>query len=173
MAERLTARDIENQEFPNRLKGFDRDEVKMYLKSVGEEVERLNLENAERAEELGQLRARVEEFSQRERILQDAIVSAQRMSDEIQHKARSEADLLLREARIKTERTLQESQDQLSRIENEIGRLRLERGSFEKRLRGLVEQHLELLDLRSSERREREDINPMHVLQPASGYEAG
>lgn len=173
MAERLTARDIENQEFPNRLKGFDRDEVKMYLKSVGEEVERLNLENAERAEELGQLRSRIEEFSQRERILQDAIVSAQRMSDEMQQKARTEADLLLREARIKAERTLQESQDQLSRIENEIGRLRLERDSFEKRLRGLIEQHLELLDLRSSERRERENASATRFLQPASGYEAG
>ena len=134
MAEKITARDIENQEFPTRLKGFDRDEVKMYLKSVGEEVERLNLENAERDEELGQLRARIEEFSQRERILQDAIVSAQRMSDEMQQKARSEADLLLREARMNAERTLQESQDQLSRIENEIGRLRLERDSFEKRI---------------------------------------
>jgi cell division initiation protein len=145
----------------------------MYLKSVGEEVERLNLENAERDEELGQLRARIDEFSQRERILQDAIVSAQRMSDEMQQKARSEADLLLREARMNAERRLQESQDQLSRIENEISRLRLERDSFEKRLRGLVEQHLELLDLRSSERREQEGANPMHVLPQASVYEAG
>lgn len=152
MSERLTAMDIESQEFRRRMRGFDEEEVRLYLKSVGEEVQRLNLETADQREELGRLRARLDEFAARERSLQDAFAAAQRLSDEMQERARVESERLVREARSKAERLLEQSQDQLSRIEDEIGRARLERDAFEKQLRGILEHHLELLDLRRADR---------------------
>ena len=48
---RLTAMDIEQQEFTRKVRGYDPDEVKLFLKSVAEEIERINLENATVREE--------------------------------------------------------------------------------------------------------------------------
>ena len=56
MANRLTAMEIEKQEFRRKLRGCDPEEVQLYLEAVAAEVERLNLENAEFHEELGLLR---------------------------------------------------------------------------------------------------------------------
>lgn len=148
MSERLTAMEIESQEFKRKMRGFDEQEVQMFLKSVADEVERLNLENARHAEETGQLRRRIDEFEKREKSLQDALIATQRLSDELVDKSREEADLLVREARLTSERMLQQAQDQLARIEDEIARAQLERSDFERKLRGAVEQHLELLELR-------------------------
>ena len=57
MSSRLTAMDIEKQEFGRRLRGYDPEEVRLYLRSVAEEVERLNLENGRLLEEIGELAA--------------------------------------------------------------------------------------------------------------------
>ena len=46
MSTRLTAMDIEKQEFARKMRGLDPDEVQMFLRAVAEEIERLNLENA-------------------------------------------------------------------------------------------------------------------------------
>ena len=154
MSSRFTAMDVEKQEFKRSMRGFDADDVRLYLRSVAEEIERLNLENGDFREEIGRLRRDNEEFKSREATLQQTLVSAQRMTDEMTEKSKASADLLLREARMKSERVLQETQDQLARLEAEISRCKLQRDLFENRLRGTVEEHLTLLDRRLGERDE-------------------
>lgn len=158
MTSRVTAMDVEKQEFPRKLRGYDPAEVRMFLGSVAEEIERLNLENGQLREETGTLRARVEDFRVRERTLQETLVTAQKMSEELMQKSQRESELLIKEARIKAERLLEQTQDQLSRLEAEIARLKLERDAFENRLRSAVEEHLALIDLRKEERAEMDNI---------------
>ena len=91
MGSRLTPKDIEHQEFSRKIRGCDADEVQLYLKSVADEVERLNLENGELREETARLRGQLDTIREREKMLQDTLVSAQRMSGEMKDKAREEA----------------------------------------------------------------------------------
>jgi cell division initiation protein len=156
MSTRLTAMDIEKQDFTRKMRGFDPDEVQMFLRAVAEEIERLNLENGTLREENGSLTLRLDEFKDRERTLQETLVTAQRMSADLRDRSKQEAELLVREARVKAERLLEQAQDQLQSLENEIGRVRLEKDAFENRLRASIEEHLSLLDLR---RQEKADID--------------
>jgi cell division initiation protein len=167
---RLTAMDVEQQEFTRKVRGYDPEEVKLYLRSVAEELERLNLENGTLREELGQMRDRIEDFRQRERMLQDTLVTAQRMAEEHRENSRVEAELLVKEARIKAERLLEQAQDQLATLENEIAQARLERDVFENRLRSAVQEHLALLDLRKTER---SDVDNLRFLRRRTGSEVG
>ena len=170
MSERMTARDVEGQDFPRKVRGFDPDEVRLYLRSVAEEIERLNLENGTFKEEVGNLRDKVEEYRDRERSLQQTLVAAQQMAEEYREKTRLESDLMIKEARLKSERLLEHAQDQLSRIESEIGRAKLERDAFENRLRAAIEEHQALLDLR---KKERSEVENLRFLRRRSGSEAG
>ncbi|MBZ5640418.1 MAG: DivIVA domain-containing protein [Acidobacteriia bacterium] len=158
MSSRLTAMDVEKQDFKRSMRGFDRDEVRLFLTAVSEEIERLNLDNAQLREESGTLRGRIDDFRERERMLQETLVTAQKMSEELAAKTHRESELLIKEARIKAERLLEQAQDQLSRIEAEIGRVKLERDAFENRLRSAIEEHLALLDLRKQERAELDNV---------------
>ncbi len=170
MSDRLTAMDVENQEFRTRMRGYDPEEVRMFLKSVGEEIGRLNLANGELKEELGRLRHEVDEFRTRERTLQDTLVTAQRVSDDLRQKTTAESELMIREARLKAEKLLETAQESLAEIESEISRARLEREMFENRVRSVVEEHLTMIDLRRDERSRGDNIR---FLRRRAGTEAG
>lgn len=158
MSERITAMDIENQTFSQKIRGYDPDEVSLYLASLAEEIERLNLDNASLLEERGRLKRQVEEHRDRERTLQETLVTAQKMAGEYKEKSRLESELMMKEARIKAERMLEQAQDQLASIESEVNQARLERDIFENRLRSAVEEHLSLLELRKKERAETDNV---------------
>jgi cell division initiation protein len=152
MSSRVTAMDVESQEFPRKMRGYDPEEVRMFLRSLAAEIERLNLENANLREEAGRLRDRADEYRDREKSLRETLVTAQQMADELKERTRTETDLMVKEARLKSERMLERAQDQLAKIESDIGKARLERDLFENRLRSTIEEHEALLDLRKQER---------------------
>jgi cell division initiation protein len=168
---RLTAMDIEKQDFRSKLRGYDPEEVRLFLRSISEEVERLNLENGEFREEVGRLKQAAQEIRGREQALQQTLVTAQSMTGEMKEKARAEAELVVRRARLNSERMLQQAQDQLARLEAEISRCKLERDLFERRLRGTIEEHTALLDQRQQSDHE---VDNLHVLLPRrANSEAG
>ena len=103
MSDRITAMDIESQEFSRRMRGFDPEEVRFYLKSVAQEIERLTLENGEILEKMGVLRAESDETRSRERALQQTLVAAQSMAEELKEKARAESQLVIKEARFRAD----------------------------------------------------------------------
>ena len=170
MSDRLSAMDIEGQEFPSKMRGYSREEVRMYLMSVAEQFQQLNLENQKLRQSVANLGEKLEEIQAREEMLQKTLVSAQAMSEDMKESARCEAELVVRESRVKGERLLEQAQDQLSRIEAEIGRTRLERNSFDSRLRSILEEHISMLDLREQERTDHENLRFLHR---RSGSETG
>lgn len=170
MSDRMTAMDVEKQEFTRKMRGYDPDEVRLYLKAVAEEIARLQLDNQMQREELGRLQTRLEDFRERERTLQETLVTAQKMSEEMKGKSAKEAELLVKEARLKGERILEQAQDQLQMLENEIGRLRLEKDAFENRLRAMLEEHVALLDLR---KQEKGDLDNLRFLRRRSSGDIG
>jgi len=161
MSDRIIAMDIESQEFSRKLRGYDPDEVRLYLKSVAEEIERLHLENGEIREKIGVLRGESDEVRSREKTLQQTLVAAQSMAEELKEKARAESELVIKEARFRADQIVRQAQDQLARIEGDISRSQLERDNIERRLRGVIEQHLTLLDLRKEARGEVDNVRLM------------
>jgi len=154
MSDRITAMEIEEQDFGRKLRGFDPVEVRLYLKSVAAEIERLNLENGEMLESAGQFKSELADVRSREQTLQKTLVSAQTMADELKERARAQADLVVKEARFRADQIVRQAQDLLARIEGDISRSRLERDNVERTLRGVIDQHLALLDLRREARGE-------------------
>ena len=165
MSDRITAMDVENVTFSRRMRGFDPDEVLLYLKSVAEEISRLTLEHAEMSEQIGMVRSELQETRKRESTLQETLVSAQRMAEELKEKARAESRLVVKEARFRADQIVRQAQDQLSQIESDITRTRLERDNIERRLRGVIEQHLALIEMREESRGDKSNVRVM----PAAG----
>ena len=166
---KITPIDISGHRFAKRMRGFDPEEVRSFLNLVSGEFERLVIDNNALKEELAQLKAGVADYKERERILKDTLVTAQKLAEDIKDEARKEAQLVVKEAEIKGGQLLDQAARKAGQIEGMIQNLRLERDAFEQRIRSAVEQHLRLLDLH---KKEEEIEDRLHFMKKPPAGEA-
>lgn len=152
----ITPTEIRNREFKQRwLGGFDMDEVESFLRAVAEEMEDLINENADLNARIKGMEGELEEFRRKRNLLEDAILSAQKVIDEMRTNAKKEAELILKDAELQTDQWVAAANAQVIEIKREISELEMLRKDYELKFRALVESHLELLDMvNGTERRD-------------------
>ena len=94
----ITPQDIQSKQFHVRLRGFDVDEVDKFLEKIAEEFLILSMEHKQAMERISALDKEVANFRNKEQAFQNAILSAQKISDEMQGKSRREAEETLEKA---------------------------------------------------------------------------
>jgi cell division initiation protein len=149
---KITPLDIQQQQFRVRFRGFDMVEVDNFLDLVANELEELLRENNHLKEEDRLKLERIQELEGTEKELRNALVSAQRICEEIKNSARREGDLIIEEAKINARQILQNVQAQAIQTESEIADLKRQRSEFEATLRSTVEMHLRLLETQKENR---------------------
>lgn len=144
----LTPLEIQKQVFSRALKGYNADEVRAYLHLVAEEIERLLIEVDRATRENAMLREELEEHSQRERILKDTLLSAQKVSEDVKANARKEAELIVKDAELLSERLVAQAQARVADLERAIQDLKMERRTARSKLQMALEtmQQVILID---------------------------
>jgi cell division initiation protein len=139
--------DIQRQAFGKRMRGFDRDEVRAYLTLVAEEVAALQMERDRLDQELQSLRSLLDEHRQRETILKNTLLTAQRVSEDIRDIARKQAESVVKEAEMQADRLLELAQGRAHEVERGILDLRAHRTGLRTDVRALITRLSHLLDL--------------------------
>src|SRR5213083_1681425 len=134
---KLTPLDIQQWEFKVRVRGYDRQEVQAFLRSVSQAVEKLVKENTQLKERAEHLESQVNDLRKKEATLNDLLMTTQSMVDGIKETARKEADLTLKEAQIKAEELLQ----------RDILGLRKERIMALEKLRALLHTFIKMVEM--------------------------
>ena len=144
---KISPMDIQRQSFARRLRGFDRDEVHSYLAIVAEEVAALQRERDALAQQIQSLEGLLDEHRQREAILKNTLLMAQRVSEEIRDNARKQAESALKEAELQADRLLELAQSRAHEVERGILELRAQRTALRTDVRSVVTRLTTLLDL--------------------------
>ena len=139
--------DIQRQSFGQKFRGFDQEEVRAYLAIVAEEVAALQGERDRLDQEVQNLKGLLDEHRQREVILKNTLLTAQRVSEEIKENARKQAENVVKEAEMQGDRLLELAQDRAHEVERSILDLRGWRSSLRTDIRGFVTRINQLLDL--------------------------
>ncbi|HZF07679.1 MAG TPA: DivIVA domain-containing protein [Thermoanaerobaculia bacterium] len=149
----LTPLDIQKMRFPQKMRGYDPTEVESFLSLVAEELagKVSALDKAER--ENRYYRQRLEETEQREHQLQQTLLRAQKVSDEITANARREAELTLKEAEIAADKMVQQAVEQSTRIESKISELRTMRRELQMKFRNTLDLFQRILEAEMEEER--------------------
>ncbi len=148
---KITPLDIENHTFKKVLRGYNKYEVDQFMRSIAEELQTRIAENSRLKDEVFGLKGAIEDYRAREKSLQEMIYSAQKFYEDMKKKTKQEEDLILKEAKMKAEKLLDQAQMQVERIEREITQLKLERDSFARQMRELIDDHLKRLDANNEE----------------------
>lgn len=117
---KLTALDIQRQNFQRSFRGFDRDEVSTFLNVIADEMEQLRSENEKLEEEVRRQSSLLAEHHEREQILKNTLVAAQRTSEEIKENAKKQSQMLLKEAELVADRLIEAAQAKAHDIEKDI-----------------------------------------------------
>ena len=135
---KISPMDLQRQTFAQKLRGFDPAEVRTYLNIVAEEVAALQRERDGLAQEVQSLRALVDEHHQRETILKNTLLTAQRLSEEIKDVARKQSESVVKEAEIQADRLIELAQSRAQEVERGILDLRAHRSSLRTDVRALI-----------------------------------
>ena len=146
--ENLTPLEIQKQTFTKSFKGFNPSEVTGYLHLVAEEMERLIRELDRVSRENAMIREDLNDHNQRERILKDTLLAAQQVSEEVKNTARKEAELIVKDAELLSERLVGQAMSRVADLERNIQDLKIERRAARNKLQATLDtiQHLIMLD---------------------------
>ena len=150
---RITPMDIRQQQFTVKMfRGFDVQEVDTFLEDVAQDYEALVRENTLIKEQLQVLEDRTRGLEERERVLQQTLVTTQRLTEEMKESARREAALTVREAEVAGEKLLEATRTEEAVIRSEIMLLKRTRRQLAEGLRSTIETYQRMVeqDLRSS-----------------------
>ncbi|HEV8631171.1 MAG TPA: DivIVA domain-containing protein [Thermoanaerobaculia bacterium] len=151
----LTPLAIGKMKFGHTLRGYNTSEVEDFLSLVSEELAKSLGEMEKLREERDRLERRMRQGEDRERELQDTLLRAQKVSDEILANAQREAQLLVKEAELTADRLVQQAIEQASGVERGIGELRHRRRELQLKLKNTIELYARILEADMLEDQER------------------
>jgi cell division initiation protein len=130
----LSPIEIQSTEFRRVLRGFDPEEVQLFLHAVAESYQALTLENQKLAKDVEHLQASMEDFHRRENLLREALYTAQKVADDVKAQAMREAQSIVQEAEVKGQSLMNKAQLRSHEIERSIMDLRMEREEAQRAL---------------------------------------
>ncbi|HEY7877393.1 MAG TPA: DivIVA domain-containing protein [Gemmatimonadaceae bacterium] len=139
----LSPLDVRRWDFGAKaFRGYDEKKVEDFRIQVADELERLTRLNQELDAKARGFHEQLRAFRERDKALNDALVSAQQLRSEMREQAEREAQLILREARAESERQVEGIRAEMHRLEGELSALEKARLTYVGQLRALVERHL-------------------------------
>jgi cell division initiation protein len=147
--------DVRNQVFKKMFRGYDADEVRIFLDAVADRMEDMikNREDLER--ENAVLKEKNKSFTEIEISLRNTMVTAQRICDESKVAAQREADNIVRQAELDARTKVADVSGDLDHLARQRQTTRAETMAFIAKLKSLLEGHLSFLG--SIEREVRDD----------------
>jgi DivIVA domain-containing protein len=153
----LTPEDIERQEFKERFRGYDQDEVDRFLDRVAARIAELTKERGELSRRVREAERQAAEGSEAEHLLRRTLVAAQRTADETVAEARSQAEQALSDAREEAARLLSDARRdaaalatqataQATQVRAAMDELRRFQGEYRERVRQVMTEQLTLLE---------------------------
>lgn len=143
---KITPLDVRKQEFKRGLRGYDTVEVRMFLDLVAQELESVIRERADLAERVERLEQDLAEFKEKERLLQSALVAAERTAEETRENARREGELAVKDAELSAERLLGDAREDVVRLRSELEDLRIKRKVVLARMKSFLQSQLDILE---------------------------
>ena len=138
----LSPVDVRRWDFGQKLRGCDPAKVEDFRNQVALELERLTRINQDLEAKAKGFHEQLRAFRERDKALNDALVSAQQLRSEIREQAEREKGLVLRQAQMEAERIVESARAQIGALRNEISALEKSRRAYLAQFRAMIDKQL-------------------------------
>jgi len=138
----LTSLDVRRFDFGRSLRGYSPEKVEHFRDQVAEELERLTRVNQDLDTKARSFHEQLRAFRERDKALNEALVTAQQLRAEVREQAEREAQLLIREAQAESQRLVESAKSEVRRMEQELDSLDRSRRTYLAQMRALLARQL-------------------------------
>lgn len=142
--------------FNRALRGYDPEEVNAFLDKVIKQLEIIIASNKQKdkkivelatlANENEKLKEKIRQYERMEGTLNKAIIMAQKTSDQMRFTAQQESELIISDAKKNANRIVNDALIEAEKTEREVAMLRRNISIFKKKVKGIIESQLEIVD---------------------------
>ena len=142
---KVTPIDIQQKRFHVVFRGYERNEVEMFLDLVRDDMETLVREITEQREFRQSYDERLRELNEREETVKNTLLMTQKLMEDQKDNARREAAVIIKEAEFRGQQILSNAQDEKAKLEVEIQELKRRKHHFLQDIKKVVEMHREMV----------------------------
>jgi DivIVA domain-containing protein len=142
----LTPLDIRRYDFGSALRGYDKARVDEFRDQVAAEVEYLLKQCQDLENKAKGFHEQLKAFRDRDKALNEALISAQQLRGDIREQADREAQLIIREAKAEGEKIVEQAKNDVRAINNEMETLVRTRRAFLVQLRMTLQRQVAEID---------------------------
>jgi DivIVA domain-containing protein len=147
----LTPLDVRRYDFGRALRGYNPARVDQFRDQVAEELERLTRINQDLDAKARSFHEQLRAFRERDKALNDALIAAQQLRDDVRGQAEREAQLIIREAQGEAERVVEAARVEVRRMEEELDNLDRSRRTYLAQMRTLIARQLSEVEASDSQ----------------------
>lgn len=147
----LTPLDVRRYDFGRALRGYNPARVDQFRDQVAEELERLTRINQDLDAKARSFHEQLRAFRERDKALNDALIAAQQLRDDVRGQAEREAQLIIREAQGEAERVIETARAEVRRMEEELDNLDRSRRTYLAQMRTLIARQLSEVEASDSQ----------------------
>lgn len=147
----ITPAVIEQKEFTRRFRGFDIEEVELFLWEVSREVQDIQSTINELKNENQRVVLENQGYKTREHAMQRALIQSEVIMDEMKKNAAKAAESIVAEAEVEAEKILKRAHQRLSQLHSDISELKRQRMQIEVQISSVIETHSRLLEMSKAE----------------------
>ena len=149
----ITPLEIQQQQFRVKFRGFDIQEVDTFLEETADAFEITRRENENLKEEIQRLKLEIKGYQKREETFKHAMLNSQKVLEQMKENARKSGELVVAEAEVKAEKTLNRAHNRLAQLHEDIAEMKRQRMQIEVQVGSIIEAHTKLLEMSKEEAR--------------------
>ncbi len=142
----LTPLEIQNKQFSKGLRGYSETEVEEFLAQVVKSMEELIHVNIETTSKINELEKRLEHYTQMEKTINDAMILAQKTSEDIIRNAETKAQYTIERADDQAKKLITDANTEVLNIIKRQEYAKQDLVSFNTKFKVLLESQLKLID---------------------------
>jgi DivIVA domain-containing protein len=156
----LTPLDVRKKkgDFTRAIRGYDAPLVDQFLDLVAERMEELVRENTSLTERVSQLTAALANYREREQAMNEALVAAQQLREDVRTQSTRESEAVVREARLEADRIIADARRTAQEAAEATRRVYAARARFLRSYRSFLERQID--EVATEEDRARDALRP-------------
>ena len=142
----ITPVDIQNKDFPKKMRGYDPDAVDDFLDAVIKDYTALMKENQSLKSKIGMLTKTVENYKSIEESMTRSVEMAKQTAQDLKDNANAEAQMIINNAKLDAARLAKQIDDEHIKRHQELLRVKSETDMFKTRVKNMCEGLVKMLD---------------------------